>query len=436
MRKTLSRRYLLLAVLFLLFFVLGAFSSLIEHKGVSYVPRAVYKVQNFFKQSGPPELKEYIFVSRGSSRYEFKLDSQFKNLGQYQIAVDSQSNLYALERISGKLWYFEDSNLSNGKLVRNIYQEMNLKISKEVNSPPLAMDLHWAFNGLFLSVVVEEKQCQYLSLVSLSSPLQKNSPQNFFNSPCVSDMQNTIMWGGRFTSNNDKLFISVGEQRYDRSGFPKQNLSITNQLPVNVFGSVLEFDPGLESWKIYANGMRNAQGLFWDSENNLLFESEHGPSGGDEVNILERGANYGWPLETFGKPYNSKFPSGKDELNDAKDPRIWVDKELSKFGAKSGDHQKFSKPLFSWIPGVGAGNLVRISKKSPLIDWRGDLLVVHMGAQNLHRLKLSGDKVVLDEKISVNERIRDIIIDEKGFILLSLDSGNLIKISTFDSIRK
>jgi glucose/arabinose dehydrogenase len=85
---------------------------------------------------------------------------------------------------------------------------------------------------------------------------------------------------------------------------------------------------------------------------------------------------------------------------------------------------------------VGAGNLVRISKKSPLIDWRGDLLVVHMGAQNLHRLKLSGDKVVLDEKISVNERIRDIIIDEKGFILLSLDSGNLIKISTFDSIRK
>ena len=298
------------------------------------------------------------------------------------------------------------------------------------------MDLHWAFNRLFLSVVAEGNQCQYLSLVYLNAPSQKNSPEKFFDSPCVSDTQNTIMWGGRFTSNNDKLFISVGEQRYDRSGFPKENLSITNQLPVNVFGSVLEFDPDLKSWKIYANGMRNAQGLFWDFENNLLFEAEHGPSGGDEVNILERGANYGWPMETFGKPYNTRFPSGKVEPNDAKDPRIWVDKELSKFGAKSGDHQKFSKPLFSWIPGVGAGNLVRVSKKSPLIDWRGDLLVVHMGGQALHRLKLSGDKVVLDERISVNERIRDIIIDEKGFILLSLDSGNLIKLSTFDSVRR
>jgi len=413
--------------------VLGAFSSLIEYKEKSYVPVIVKKIQFIFNQSGPLGLKKYVFDGRGSSRYEFKLDSQFENLGQYQIAMDPQSNLYALERLSGKLWYFEDTNLDNGKLLRNLYQEMGLKAGQIANSPPIAMDLHWAFDRLFLSVLVEGNQCHFLSLAYLSAPLQKNSPQKFFDSPCVSDLQNPVMWGGRFTSSRDKLFVSVGEQRYERSGFPKENLSITNQLPVNVFGSVLEFDPDLKSWKIYADGMRNAQGLFWDFEKNLLFEAEHGPNGGDEVNILKRGTNYGWPMETYGKPYSTRWSSGIEELNSAKDPRIWVDNELLKFGAKSGDHQKFSKPLFSWIPGVGAGNLVRISTKSPLIDWRGDLLVVHMGAETLHRLRLNGDKVVLDESIPFGERIRDIIVDDKGFILLSLDSGSLIKLSTFDS---
>ena len=57
-----SRNYFLLILLFFLFFILGAFSSLIEHKGVSYVPRAIYKVQNFFLQNGPPELKKYSFI--------------------------------------------------------------------------------------------------------------------------------------------------------------------------------------------------------------------------------------------------------------------------------------------------------------------------------------------------------------------------------------
>jgi len=436
MQKFVSRKFFLLLVFFALFFALGAFSSLVEYKEKSYVPVIVKKIKSIFDQSGPLGLKKYIFDDRGSSRYEFKLESQFENLGQYQIAVDSQSNLYALERLSGELWYFEDTNLSKGKLLRNLYQEMGLKAGQIANSPPLAMDLHWAFNSLFLSVLEEGNQCHFLSLVYLSAPLQENSPQKFFDSPCVSDMQNPVMWGGRFTSSIDKLFVSVGEQRYERSGFPKENLSIINQLPVNVFGSVLEFDQDLKSWKIYADGMRNAQGLFWDFENNLLFEAEHGPNGGDEVNILKRGSNYGWPMETYGKPYSTRWSSGIEELNSAKDPRIWVDNELLKFGAKSGDHQKFSKPLFSWIPGVGAGNLVRISTKSPLIDWRGDLLVVHMGAETLHRLRLNGDKVVLDESIPFDERIRDIIVDDNGFILLSLDSGSLIKLSTFDSVPK
>lgn len=60
-----------------------------------------------------------------------------------------------------------------------------------------------------------------------------------------------------------------------------------------VFGSVVEIDPTTKDASIYASGMRNAQGSFWDSDTKQLFESEHGPFGGDEVNILKRGNSYG-----------------------------------------------------------------------------------------------------------------------------------------------
>lgn len=414
-------------------FVLGALSTLFEHNDQTYVKLIGQKVkQTLISDSLAKDLQNSII---SSSRYELKVSEQFKISGEYQLAIDSGQNLYALDRHSGELYQFKNSYLHKAKLIRNLYADLNLPIDQVGLQPPLAMDIHIAFDQLFLSAVLQGIDCHYLALIKTNLKNTNQPPHIFFKTPCVSDQENPVMWGGRFTSNHNQLFISVGEQRFDRSGFPKANLLVQNKLSKNVFGSVIQFDRSLSSWQIFAKGMRNAQGLYWDPETKTLFESEHGPNGGDEINILEKGNNYGWPLETFGKPYKEKFPSLEEEINLARDPRLGVDKALIEFGAKSGLHENFSKPIFSWIPGVGAGSILKIPTTSPLLDWRGDLLVAHMGTNQLHRLRIVEDQIILDEEILIGFRIRDMIVDKNGFIYLALDEGMLIKLSTFDSIK-
>jgi glucose/arabinose dehydrogenase len=241
------------------------------------------------------------------------------------------------------------------------------------------------------------------------------------------------MWGGRFTNSNKNIFLSIGEQRFDRSGFPKKDLKIIDPITTNIFGTVLKFSLNLDEWVVFATGLRNPQGLFWDEGSKRLFESEHGPNGGDEINILEEGLNYGWPYTSFGKPYAKKYPSGVDELDQARNPRIGVEIELKKLISQSDFHSGHTLPIFSWIPGVGAGNLLYMNKNTILKDWRDNLIVAHMGNKELHRLVLSKNKVLLDEKILLGFRVRDILINQNGILYFSSDDGTLMAYHTYDS---
>jgi len=242
--------------------------------------------------------------------------------------------------------------------------------------------------------------------------------------------------GGRITNSDTNLYLSIGEQRYDRSGFPKigDNFKKLQSEISSVFGSVLEFNKDNNQYKIFSRGHRNAQGLFYDQEQGQLLESEHGPFGGDEVNVLVRGNNYGWPFATFGKPYPKKYPSGKAEINDSMNPATGVDRELKTFGAKSGSQSGYELPLFSWSPGMSPGNLVKISTKSSLIDWRNNIFVALMGEGSFHRLILDKGRVVHDETIQLGKRVRDFLVMDSGSIFASTDNGELVRLSTYVSL--
>ncbi|CAN2169813.1 Glucose/Sorbosone dehydrogenase [Candidatus Nanopelagicaceae bacterium] len=224
------------------------------------------------------------------------------------------------------------------------------------------------------------------------------------------------------------IYLSVGEQRYDPSGFPKKDLLSKSEIrnPGSVFGKVLEFDPAGNGYSIYSSGHRNAQGLFYSYDNKTLIESEHGPFGGDEVNILKKNQDYGWPFGTFGKPY-PLFNTGNpgDEFRSV-NPGNTIDKELKKIGAISGSQPGAQLPIMSWIPGVGAGNISQIQTSSDFIDWRGNILVSQMQDASIHRLVLVGTSVVLDEKIPLGFRVRDFIVNDKGYLILSTDQGRLL----------
>ena len=294
-----------------------------------------------------------------------------------------------------------------------------------------AFDLHFAFNKLFLSVTLPDQKYSCASLNLMELVLDKNlrlvSKKMIFSTPCmISD--NPLMWAGRIANSSKSLFLSVGEQRYDPSGFPKTDSLSKSEITKkdSVFGKVLEFNLDFFKFNLYSSGHRNAQGLYYSQDDGLLFESEHGPFGGDEVNILRKGHDYGWPFRTFGKPY-PLFNTGeiKDETR-SYNPSKGIDKLLSKFGAKTGSHVGFSSPIFSWIPGVGAGNILSVQKKSHFKDWRGDLVVSLMQDKSLHRLKLDKGSVILDERIQLGVRIRDFILTDSGFLIMATDEGQLL----------
>jgi glucose/arabinose dehydrogenase len=388
-----------------------------------------------------------------TSRYQLSLLPNNSLDGVFQLADIDSNNFLAFERFSGELYSFREGTdgFKRSKL-GNVFDQLNLYSSKtaalegqkidnagnaKVAKPTIfatAFDIEYAFGHAYLSVTLPSKNqsCTSLNLyqfdISMSVARPIANSKLLFSTPCVVDKKNPTMWAGRITHSPKNLYLSVGEQRYDPSGFPKKDsLSESEIKNVNsVSGKVLEFDPRSGSFSIYSSGHRNAQGLYYSTDLRKLIESEHGPFGGDEVNILNRGGNFGWPFGTFGKPYPLFNSGNKLDESRSVNPSKSIDKELAKFGAVSGSQPGARLPIMSWIPGVGAGNIAQVQNSSDFKDWHGNILVSLMQDASLHRLILAGDSVVLDERIPLGFRVRDFIVNDDGYLVLSTDQGRLL----------
>ena len=151
-----------------------------------------------------------------------------------------------------------------------------------------------------------------------------------------------------------------------------------------------------------AIGFRNPQGLTRDAEGNL-WATDHGPQGGDELNLLERGGNYGWPLVSYGVEYDGEVPPTME------------DKE-------AGRHDGFVRPVFSWVPSPGVSAIaVNDERHFPL--WKDDLLVASLSDLSLFRVRRHGTDVQYAERIELGYRIRDITFMPDGRIALLSDGG-------------
>lgn len=161
----------------------------------------------------------------------------------------------------------------------------------------------------------------------------------------------------------------------------------------------------------YAKGMRNAQGIYFDAKTKQIFETEHGPRGGDEVNLVRQGIDYGWPKVSYGTSYDG--PEEPDQPGDLR-----------------GAHEGFEQPLITFIPSIGIGNLIRYpadAKEFPL--WQNDLLVASLREQTLYRMRYLDGRIVFAEPIKLDERIRDIAMLPDGAVALKTDTPRLIIIS-------
>lgn len=201
--------------------------------------------------------------------------------------------------------------------------------------------------------------------------------------------------GGRMIELPDgKLLLTVGDFKND--GF-RRALSVADL--GNDYGKVHEIDLATGKSTIFTHGHRNAQGLT-QADDGRIWLTEHGPSGGDELNLLVRGTDYGWPLVTLG--------------HDCGD----CDWQLQ------GRHDGYQQPAFAWVPSIGVNNVIQLRGFAPL--WDGDLLVASLAGETLHHLRMNGGTVVYDEPIRVGDRVRDLIRLADGRAAFWTDSGRLV----------
>lgn len=169
------------------------------------------------------------------------------------------------------------------------------------------------------------------------------------------------------------------------------------------FGRLLRIELASGEVETVAIGFRNPQGFARDEEGNL-WQTEHGPQGGDELNLLRPGANYGWPYATHGIQYGNK---------------VWP------YSAVQGRHDGYEKPVYAWIPAIGISNLiVSDSRHFPL--WQDDLLISSLITQSLYRVRLDQGRVIYVEKIEIGARMRDITQMADGRLALLTDGAEVL----------
>jgi cytochrome c2 len=220
----------------------------------------------------------------------------------------------------------------------------------------------------------------------------------FSTSPCVKGPYD-ITTGGRIAQFGESaLLLSVGTMvhaeywQYDA-------------LKDSPYGKIIELNRADWRAQVFSSGHRNPQGLLvLEGE---IWATEHGPDGGDELNLIEYGKNYGFPESSYGTRYGQKTWFGN---------------------GKRGEHFLGQRPAFAWVPSVGISNLIRI-QGAAFENWKGDLLVASLAGKgngrSVFRVKLFDGAVQYVEPIRTGRLVRDLIELQDGRIILWDGQQNL-----------
>ncbi len=205
-----------------------------------------------------------------------------------------------------------------------------------------------------------------------------------------------MVWGG-----DGKLYVTIGEGSRYKEKAQDMTTSFGAVVRLNEDGSVPEDNPSFGEGslpELYSKGHRNPQGLAYDAGRGVLWETEHGARGGDEINIVEGGANYGWPIATYGIDYNGA--------------------KITPFTEYEGTVQ----PVKYWTPSIAPSGLA-VYRGDVFADWDGDLLVGALGGAALHHVTIEDGKPAGEERYLVDRaaRIRDVRVGPDGAIYVTTE---------------
>ena len=223
-----------------------------------------------------------------------------------------------------------------------------------------------------------------------------------------------LQYGSRIVfDKSGNLFVSTGERsgkdirmqaQFLNSGLGKIVHIKTDGKPVpnGPFAKTPDAKP-----EIYSYGHRNPDGLAIDPNTGVLWEAEFGPKGGDELNMIKPGNNYGWPVITYGTEYSGQ-----------------------KVGDGIQQKEGMTQPVYYWNPVISPGSIA-FYNSSKIAEWKGNLFVAALSGSHIIRLVLNKNKVVGEERLleDKGERFRDLVEGKDGALYAVTDGGKLYRIS-------
>ena len=217
--------------------------------------------------------------------------------------------------------------------------------------------------------------------------------------------ESTAHFGSRLAFARDgTLFVTLGDRYYRRDDAHTLTTHHGKIVRITQDGGVPPDNPFAKQQgalpEIWSYGHRNVQGAAIHPATGELWAHEHGPQGGDELNVVKAGVDHGWPVITYGREYGTNAVIGEGT-------------------ARAG----VAAPLTVWIPSIGPSGMAFVTgDRHPA--WRGNLLVGALRARQLVRLELDGNKVLREHRYDVGQRVRDVRQAADGQIYLLTDEAN------------
>ena len=336
---------------------------------------------------------QLLFMSGSQEMYFFKKkDKDNYNFKEIKIEKIPNNHNKFIKKHAEELGNFNTEDLIGVKdiLVSNFSNYNNKLLLASSNYYDEEKDCHNI--SVYLNEIIDEKNYKFSNwrkIFSTKNCLSINlTPKGRFSGRSS---------GGRIVKfDENHILLSVGEFTYDGLKGPILSQDLSND-----YGKILKININNSSYKIFSIGHRNPQGLFVDKNKNI-FSTEHGPRGGDELNLIFENKNYGWPIATFGTRYWGKKNWPPDQTNNT--------------------HDGFEKPIYAWGPTFGISNLI-VYDSDYFDRWKGNLLISFLVAESLVRIIFDDkkDSVIYYENINIGNRIRDIIQSPDGKIVLLTD---------------
>jgi len=218
-------------------------------------------------------------------------------------------------------------------------------------------------------------------------------------------------FGSRMVFDNEGyLYFTVG----DRGNRDENPQDITRDggkvYRINDDGSIPDDNPfvGTDGAKtaVFSYGHRNPQGLAKHPETGVIWDNEHGPRGGDEINVVKKGANYGWPVITYGINYSGTPITDKTEM------------------------EGMEQPIHYWVPSIAPSGMAFVTSDNYGAEWKGSVLIGSLAFQYLERLELEGNTVVKREKLMGDlGRVRNIVEGPDGLIYVAVEGKGIYKLA-------